>query len=116
MQDISIVPDDFLEDSSNTSSKSTRNVTRVTIELKKPFEVEGRTYTSFGFRAAEAGDLMDAESVQGQFTKTVFILARMADVPLELFRLLPVVELNHIVAKAAPLLGESPKRKTGSTS
>lgn len=115
MKEYPIVDDEMISASAPLRDGSS-SANRVTVKLKHPFEVEGRVFTSFSFRPAEAGDAMDAEAIEGEFSKTVAILAAMSGTPLETFRRLPLYELNRIVVEVAPLLGEPSEQPIGSTS
>jgi hypothetical protein len=86
---------------------------QVTFPLSKPISHNGTTYNSLTFREATAGDLATGESVSGDLTKTLAILACMADVPLQVVRQIRARDLKALNDLVAPLMGEdAPKGKT----
>ncbi|ASS56891.1 phage tail assembly protein [Rhizobium leguminosarum] len=81
--------------------------------LKKPIEHNGKTYSDLTFREVEAGDFMAADQFTGQMSKTIVILACMADVPLPAFRRIKGRDLNAIIDKTKDLLGNEEGSTTG---
>lgn len=77
------------------------------ITLSKPIEYKGATISELTFREAETGDLMAADSVEGQTSKIVAILAQMAEMTLPAFKKITARDLTRIMSETAALMGES---------
>lgn len=89
---------------------------QVVFPLSKPIEHNGTTYTSLTFNEATAGDLAAGENFKGELTKTLAILAGMADVPLQVINKIRARDLKVLNDLVAPLMGEdAPKGKTPAT-
>ncbi|UFW80030.1 phage tail assembly protein [Rhizobium sp. SU303] len=74
--------------------------------LKKPIEHGDKTYSQLTFREATVGDIMLAEQFAGgQVSKSVVMLASMADVPLPAFKKISARELNKILDLTKDFLG-----------
>ena len=84
-----------------------------TIKLSKPLTVDDKTYSEFTFREAKTGDLMAADTFKGETSKVVAILASMADVPIKVFREVPMRDMNRIMKETAALMGEPEPVTTG---
>jgi len=87
-----------------------------TITLASPVEHGGKTYATLTFREAETGDLMAAEKLEGQVSRTAAVLASMCDMPLPAFRKIKAKEFARIMTEVADLMGElsaSPEGPTG---
>lgn len=87
-----------------------------TITLASPVEHAGKTYTTLTFREAETGDLMAAETYEGQISRTAVVLASMCDMPLPAFRKIKAREFSRIMKEVGHTLGElygSPEDTTG---
>jgi len=80
---------------------------QVVFPLKKPIEQDGKTYTSLTFNEATAGDLALADSITGELTKTLAILAGMADVSIHVIKKIKASDLKALNEKVAPLMGEA---------
>lgn len=80
----------------------------VTVPLSKPIEHDGKTVASLTFREATAGDACAAELVQGDFQRTLALVASMASVSLPLMKMVSLRDINAITAKVAHLMGEAP--------
>lgn len=74
--------------------------------LKKPVEHAGVTYSEFTFRELLTGDVAVADSQDGDFNKTLAMLASMAGVPLPVMKKLTMADFKQISECAAPLMGE----------
>ena len=83
------------------------------IQLNTPIEHDGKTYSELTFREAETGDLMAADIFEGKNSKSIAILACMAEMPLPAFRKIKLRDLNRIMDEAAPLMGEQGPATTG---
>ncbi|HEV7418172.1 MAG TPA: phage tail assembly protein [Tianweitania sediminis] len=77
----------------------------VTVKLSKPITYNGQEMAELTFREASVGDMIAADGVDGDFAKTVTILASMGGVNLEAFKSLPARDLNKITKATASLLG-----------
>lgn len=84
-----------------------------TIKLTKPLTVGDTTYSEFTFREAKTGDLMAADIIKGETSKIIAILASMADVPLNVFREVPMRDMTRIMSETAALMGEPGPVTTG---
>lgn len=84
-----------------------------TVTLKSPIELKGVTYKELTFREAETGDVMLADRFEGQVSKSIVILAAMADIPLQAFQKIKMKDLNIILEETASLLGEPTPEATG---
>ncbi|MBX8803343.1 phage tail assembly protein [Ochrobactrum sp. MR28] len=84
----------------------------VTVKLKKPITYNDIEYKELHFREAEVGDLMVADSVQGEFSRDVAVLASISGVPLPAFRKIKISDMNLILSKAAELMGNEPVKPT----
>lgn len=79
-----------------------------TIQLKKPIEHNGTTYTELTFREPTTGDIATAERVGGGgFEHALAIVAAITDVPLPAIKKIPMREFRHIDREVTALLGES---------
>lgn len=85
----------------------------ISYTLKKPVVHDGKTYAELTFREVEAGDFMTAEQFGGQMSKTIVILALMADVPLPAFKRIKGRDLNAIMDKTKEILGNDEESTTG---
>ncbi len=85
----------------------------ISYTLKKPVDHEGKTYSDLTFREVEAGDFMAAEKFDGQMSKTIVILALMAEVPLPAFKRIKGRDLNLIIDKTKGFLGNDAESTTG---
>lgn len=83
----------------------------VTVQLKKPIEHDGKTYSSLTFREATLGDMIAGDAVKGDLNKTAAILASIADVSLPLMRKLAIGDMKAVIAATDGLLGndDTPK-------
>jgi hypothetical protein len=79
-----------------------------TVTLSKPIEHDGKTVASLTFREATAGDACAAELVQGDFQRTLALLASMAEISLPLAKKIPLRDVQVITGKVAHLMGEVP--------
>lgn len=77
-----------------------------TITLASPVEHAGKTYETLTFREAETGDLMAAEKLEGQISRTAAVLASMCDVPLPAFRKIKAREFARIMKEVEHMMGE----------
>ena len=87
----------------------------ITVTLSKPIQHDGQIYETLTFREATAGDFADAEAVEGEFNKTLSILAGMAETPLAVLRKVPMREMGKIGEDVAILMGESAPSAASST-
>jgi hypothetical protein len=90
--------------------------TTVTVPLSKPIEHDGKTVASLTFREATAGDACAAELVEGDFQRTLALLASMSKISLPLAKKIPLRDVHAITAKVGALMGEQPAAVDGSTS
>lgn len=79
----------------------------VTVALSTPINFNGETFNELTFREATAGDARRADEVSGEYSKMLAIIAGMAGVSLDVIDRIPLRELNHIIEKVVPLMGES---------
>lgn len=82
--------------------------TIVTVQLSQPISFNGESFSELTFREATAGDARHADEVVGEYSKMLAIMAGMAGVPLGVIDCIPLRELNSIVEKVVPLMGEFP--------
>jgi hypothetical protein len=80
----------------------------ITITLSRPITHDEKTVASLTFREATAGDACGADAVHGDFTKILAVLAGMSGTPLPLIKKIPLRDINTIIAKVGPLMGEQP--------
>lgn len=91
------------------------DIDTVTVPLSKPIKHKEKTYTELTFREATAGDLAVADVANGNMSRTLVILACMADVELPIVKLIRARDLAVVMEKVAPLMGE-PSGADGLTS
>jgi len=77
----------------------------ITVKLSKPILDGDRAIAELSFREANVGDMIAADEVQGDFAKTAAILASMAGIPLDTFKMLAVRDLNAVTKATADFLG-----------
>ncbi|GAB4067994.1 phage tail assembly protein [Ancylobacter sonchi] len=78
----------------------------VTVELSKPLEHEGKTYSRFTFREPVTGDYAASDLVNGEFNKTLAVLALMAGSTLPVFQKIPMRDFKKISAATQGFLSE----------
>lgn len=88
----------------------------VTVKLSTPVSHNDTVYSELTFRKPKTGDLCMADLVTGETTKTLAILARMADVSLPVMQDIDLDDFARISEEVAPLMGEFPKAADGLTS
>ena len=82
-----------------------------TITLKHPIG----DISSFTFRRANTGDFAAADAVTGEFSKTLAVLAGMADTTLPTMKKIDIEDFTAIVDQVGDLMGNAPQ-PDGSTS
>jgi hypothetical protein len=87
----------------------------VTIALSRPVTHGDKTVASLTFREATAGDACAAELVEGDFQRTLALIASMAEVPLPLMKKVSLRDVHAITAKVGALMGEQPAAAGGQT-
>lgn len=87
----------------------------ITVKLLKPIEHNGNTYAELTFREALTGDFAIADKVDGEFAKTLAIMAGMAGVPLPVMQRIPMRDFTKIAAEVAAIMGEQPASTGSST-
>ncbi len=80
----------------------------ITIPLSRPITHDEKTVASLTFREATAGDACAAELVEGDFQRTLALIASMAEVPLPLMKKVSLRDVHAITAKLGALMGEAP--------
>lgn len=75
--------------------------------LQTPVTFNGTTYRELTFRKPRTGDMMVMDMVKGEVSKTVALMATIADVPLPAFKLIELDDFTALSEVVAPLLGES---------
>jgi hypothetical protein len=80
----------------------------VTVTLSKPVTHDDKTVASLTFREATAGDACVAESVSGDFQRTLALVASMAGISLPLAKKISLRDVQIITGKVAHLMGEAP--------
>jgi hypothetical protein len=88
----------------------------VTVVLSRPVTHDGKTVASLTFREATAGDACCAETVTGDFSRTLALIASMAEISLPLAKKIPLRDINTITGKVAHLMGEPAAAVDGQTS
>lgn len=83
-----------------------------TVTLSTPLTVGKQTVTSLTFRKAKLKDVIAADSVTGDLSKTCAVLASMAGVSYPEFKELEMDDLNAIIAQVGDLLGNVPAPET----
>jgi hypothetical protein len=78
-----------------------------TIKLSKPITHESKTITEVTVRAATLGDMLMADLVQGETSKSAAIYATICGLPLPAFKQLLAADYMKIVAEADALSGEA---------
>ncbi|GAA4182773.1 phage tail assembly protein [Shinella granuli] len=78
----------------------------VTYTLRTPIEHNGTTYQTLTFREATTGDLIVADKFDGPNGKLIATFASMADVPIQVFKQVPMRDFNRIAVAVADLMGE----------
>lgn len=82
----------------------------ITVKLSKPVEFNNKTYDEIIFaREAEVGDLIAADSQNGEFAKMVAAFASISGVPFPAFRKITARDMQTIMVKAGHLVGNSPQ-------
>ena len=76
------------------------------VDLSKPIEHDGKTYTRFTFREPVTGDYAASDLVSGEFNKTLAVLALMAGSSLPVFQKIPMREFKKISAATQGFLSE----------
>lgn len=79
----------------------------VTVTLSRPIEHDGRSYISFSFREPVTGDYAAADSVKGDFNKSLAVLAMMAGSTLPVFQKIPMREFRKITAATQDFLSDT---------
>src|SRR4051812_38749930 len=74
--------------------------------LSKPIEFGGKTYAELNFREATIGDMMVTDAFKGELSKTIALLAAVADTPIQVFKLIPLKELKKMESIVDNPLGE----------
>lgn len=80
----------------------------ITIPLSRPITHDEKTIASLTFKEATAGDACAAELVDGDFQRTLALIASMAGISLPLAKKLSLRDVHAITAKVGPLMGEAP--------
>ena len=75
--------------------------------LNTPVTFNNVTYRELTFRKPRTGDMMAMDLVKGEVSKTVALMATIADVPLPAFKLIELDDFTALSEVVAPLLGES---------
>lgn len=82
----------------------TEKTDTITVQLSKPISFNGETATSLTFREPTAGDICLGDMVEGQFQKSLAIMAGMAGITLPLMKEVSARDLRRIEKEAAPFL------------
>ncbi len=69
------------------------------------FRIQQKVYSVQNFTRSAVCDLIAADAVSGELSKSVAVLVSISDTPLAAFRKLPVKELAFIIAASGDLLG-----------
>ncbi|KNY12940.1 hypothetical protein AKG11_31955 [Shinella sp. SUS2] len=78
----------------------------ISYTLRAPIEHNGTTYSTLTFREANTGDMIIADKFEGPNGKLIATFASMADVPLPVFKQVPMRDFNKIAVAVADLMGE----------
>ncbi|MBD8556914.1 phage tail assembly protein [Rhizobium sp. CFBP 8762] len=78
----------------------------ITVKLSKPIEHADKQYDELTFEEATAGDLAVVDSVSGETTRMLAILASMSGVPLQVIKKIKARDLTRIIKEVEPLMGE----------
>lgn len=79
------------------------NATKV--KLSHPLEHNGTTYSELAFREACVGDFMAADAAKGEFSKMIFVLASISDVPVPAFKKMRPGDLARVMEATKDILG-----------
>lgn len=85
----------------------------ITVPLSKSVEHAGKTITEIVFdREAEVGDLIAADSQNGEFAKLIAAFASISGVPFPAFRKITARDMQTIMLKAGHLVGNDQQPAT----
>ncbi|WP_108459486.1 phage tail assembly protein [Devosia naphthalenivorans] len=79
----------------------------VTVKLSKPITHNGEEISELTFHEATVGDMIAGDEVEGDFGKTVAILASMAGVSYEAFKAMRAGDINKVTKATTGLLGNA---------
>lgn len=83
-----------------------------TVTLSTPLIVNKQPVTSLTFRKARLADLIAADSVKGELSKTAAVLASMSGVSYPEFKEIDMDDMNTIIAQVGHLLGNGDTPQT----
>lgn len=82
-------------------------ITSKKVELDYPFEYDGRQIDSLTLRRMRAGDAMVGEETKDSAEAGFLLLARLADVDVELIKLMDLEDFELAQEAMASLMGKS---------
>ena len=81
----------------------------IVVQLSKPVVHGKQTYTEIVFaREAEVGDLIAADTQDGEFGKMAAAFASIAEIPFPAFKKIKAGDMQKIMNEAGHLVGNAP--------